>query len=36
VETDHLELPRLAFTHTRRNFGLIRVLIDRVNRLETE
>lgn len=31
VEDDHPELPRLAFTHTRRNFGLVRKLIDRIN-----
>lgn len=30
-ETDHLELPRLAFHHTRRDFGLIRALIDSIN-----
>jgi len=33
VETDHLDLPRLAFTHTRRNFGIVRRLLDRVNQL---
>lgn len=31
VETDHLDLPRLCFTHTRSRFGLLRLLIDRVN-----
>ncbi len=35
VEKDHLDLPRLAFTHTRRHFGLIRRLIDRINELPT-
>ncbi len=30
-ETDHLELPRLAFEHNRRHFGLLRLLIDRIN-----
>ncbi len=35
VEKDHLNLPRLAFTHTRRHFGLIRRLIDRINELPT-
>ena len=30
-EEDHLELPRLVFHHTRRNYGLIRLLIDRIN-----
>lgn len=31
VEDDHLDLPRLAFTHTRSKFGLVRALIDRIN-----
>lgn len=35
VEKDHLDLPRLAFTHTRRQFGRIRRLIDRINDLPT-
>lgn len=35
VEDDHLDLPRLAFTHTRRDFGLVRALIDKINDLET-
>ncbi len=30
-ETDHLDLPRLVFNHTRRNYGFLRALIDRVN-----
>ncbi|MEM9166702.1 MAG: LOG family protein [Planctomycetota bacterium] len=30
-EDDHLDLPRLAFTHTRHKFGLVRRLIDRIN-----
>ncbi|MFG0284694.1 MAG: LOG family protein [Phycisphaerales bacterium JB039] len=30
-ERDHLELPRIAFTHTRNRFSLIRRLIDRIN-----
>lgn len=30
-EHDHLELPRIAFTHTRHKFGMIRALIDRIN-----
>ena len=30
-EQDHLDLPRLAFTHTRHKFGLVRKLIDRIN-----
>ncbi len=35
AEDDHRDLPRLAFTHTRRQFGLIRRLIDRINDLPT-
>ncbi|MBX3363672.1 MAG: LOG family protein [Phycisphaeraceae bacterium] len=34
IEEDHLDLPRLVFTHTRRNFGLVRLLIDRINECE--
>ena len=30
-ERDHLELPRIVFTHTRYKFGLIRKLIERIN-----
>jgi uncharacterized protein (TIGR00730 family) len=30
-ESDHLELPRIAFHHTHRDFGLIRALIDEIN-----
>lgn len=30
-ETDHLELPRLIFTHTRKEFGKLRQLIDALN-----
>lgn len=30
-EDDHLELPRLAFHHTRKDFGLLRMLIDQIN-----
>ncbi len=30
-ESDHLELPRLMFHHTRRQHGLVRCLIDRIN-----
>ena len=30
-EDDHLDLPRIAFEHNRRKFGLFRALIDRVN-----
>ncbi|HBS28945.1 MAG TPA: LOG family protein [Phycisphaerales bacterium] len=31
TESELLELPRIAFTHTRRHIGLIRRMIDRVN-----
>ncbi|MCB9845959.1 MAG: LOG family protein [Phycisphaeraceae bacterium] len=34
VEDDALELPRLCFTHTRSKFGLVRRLIDEINRCE--
>lgn len=34
-EQDHLELPRLAFLHTRSKFGRLRMLIDRINSLPT-
>lgn len=30
-EDDHLDLPRIAFTHTRHKYGLVRALIDRIN-----
>jgi hypothetical protein len=30
-ETDHLELPRIAFQHNRRRYALIRQMIDRIN-----
>ena len=33
-ERDHLALPRIAFTHTRHKFGLVRLLIDRINSFE--
>lgn len=33
-EEDHLDLPRIVFTHTRRQYGLVRRLIDRINDLE--
>lgn len=35
-ETDHLNLPRLAFEHNRSRFGLLRELIDRLNSFEEE
>jgi len=35
VEEDHLDLPRLAFTHTRRDFGLVRRLLDDINNAPT-
>lgn len=31
---EHAHLPRIAFTHTRRAFGLVRTLIDRINSFE--
>lgn len=33
-EDDHLELPRIAFQHTHKNFGLLRAMIDRINSFE--
>lgn len=33
-ESDHLDMPRLAFTHSRYHFALVRRLIDRINRCE--
>lgn len=30
-ENDHLDLPRIAFKHTRKHFGLVRALIDQLN-----
>jgi uncharacterized protein (TIGR00730 family) len=33
-EDDHLHLPRLVFTHTRRDFAMVRRLIDRINELD--
>lgn len=30
-ETDHLELPRLVFHHNRKDFGLLRIMIDEIN-----
>jgi hypothetical protein len=30
-ETDYLELPRLIFHHTRKDFGILRLLIDEIN-----
>jgi len=32
-ETDHLDLPRVVFEHTRRDFGKLRMLIDAINEL---
>jgi len=32
-ESDHLELPRIVFHHTRHKYGLVRRLIDRINEL---
>jgi uncharacterized protein (TIGR00730 family) len=33
-ESDHRDLPRIAFTHTRHKYGLVRRLIDRINELD--
>ncbi|MEZ6318716.1 MAG: LOG family protein, partial [Phycisphaerales bacterium] len=33
AERDHRDLPRIAFTHTRHKFALVRRLIDRINDL---
>ncbi len=30
-EKDHLDLPRVVFTHTKYKFGLVRALLDRIN-----
>lgn len=30
-ESDHLDLPRIAFEHNRKKYGLLRTLIDRIN-----
>lgn len=35
-ETDHLDLPRIAFTHTRKKYGLVRALIDTINKMNDE
>jgi hypothetical protein len=31
VEEDHLELPRIVFSHTRHKYAVVRRLIDRIN-----
>ena len=36
AEEDHLELPRLALHHTRRDYGLLRSLIDCINGFEAD
>ena len=36
VEAVDLESPRIAFHHTRRDYGLLRRMIDRINELPTE
>lgn len=33
-EDDHLDRPRLVFTHTRHNFAVVRKLIDRINKCD--
>ncbi len=35
-EDEHIELPRITLTHTRRDFGLVRKLIDRINELDAQ
>jgi uncharacterized protein (TIGR00730 family) len=35
-EEDHLDLPRLAFHHTRRQFGLLRALVHGINGFDDE
>ena len=35
-EDDHLDLPRLAFTHTRHKYGVVRALLDRINSFADE
>lgn len=35
-ETDHLDLPRLIFHHTNRDFGILRAMIDTINEFEHE
>lgn len=32
-ESDHLDLPRIAFHHTNRDFGIVRALIDTINEM---
>ncbi|MGP1345600.1 MAG: LOG family protein [Phycisphaerales bacterium] len=34
AEREFLHLPRIAFTHTRHKFGLVRAMIDRINEFE--
>ncbi len=34
-ESDHLDLPRLTFNHNRRQYGLLRRMIDRINGFAT-
>ncbi len=34
VEDEHVNLPRLVFTHTRSKLGLLRLMIDRINAFE--
>lgn len=35
-EREHLELPRLAFTFTKRDYGTLRAMIDRINDYDAE
>ena len=34
-ETEHLDLPRLRFTHTKRDYGRLRMMIDRINEFDS-
>ncbi|RMH10068.1 MAG: LOG family protein [Planctomycetota bacterium] len=34
AEEENLDRPRIAFTHTRRSYGLVRKLIDRINQFD--
>ena len=36
VENEFLDMPRLAFTHTRNRIGMVRRLIDRINEFEPD
>ncbi len=36
VENEFMDLPRLAFTHTKHDFGMVRRMIDRINEFEAQ